>query len=55
MAESAMNAFANEGFECLLYREEPFMYSKDSMTYKEHVLVFKNGIINRKCDIYTYE
>ena len=55
MAESAMNAFVNEGFECLLYREEPFMYSKDSMTYKEHVLVFKNGIINRKCDIYTYE
>ena len=41
--------------ECLLYREEPFMYSKDSITYKEHILVFRNGRINRKCDIYTYE
>ena len=39
----------------LLYREEPFMYSKDSITYKEHILVFRNGRINRKCDIYTYE
>ena len=31
------------------------MYSKDSITYKEHILVFRNGRINRKCDIHTYE
>ena len=32
-----------------------YIYSKDSITYKEHVLVFKNGLVNRKCEIYTYE
>ena len=50
-----MNIYKEAGYECLLYREEPFMYSKDSITYKEHVLVFKNGLVNRKCEIYTYE
>ena len=54
-AESAMKRFTEKGYECLLYREEPFMYSKDSITYKEHVMVFRNGMINRHCDIYTYE
>lgn len=54
-AESAMNRFTEKGYECLLYREEPFMYSKDSITYKEHVMVFRKGMINRHCDIYTYE
>lgn len=54
-AFKAMNIYKKAGYECLLYREEPFMYSKDSITYKEHVLVFKNGLVNRKCEIYTYE
>lgn len=54
-AELAMNRYTEKGYECLLYREEPFMYSKDSITYKEHVMVFRKGIINRRCDIYTYE
>ena len=54
-AENAMNSFLQKGQACLLYREEPFMYAKDSITYKEHVLVFKNGLVNRKCDIYTFE
>lgn len=54
-AQKAMNTFLEKGFECLLYREEPFMYSKDKITYKEHILVFKNGLINRKCEIYTFE
>ena len=54
-ALKAMNIYKEAGYECLLYREEPFMYSKDSITYKEHVLVFKNGLVNRKCEIYTYE
>lgn len=54
-AEAAMNAFKEKGFNCLLYREEPFMYSKDSITYKEHVMVFKNGMFNRKCEIHTFE
>mgnify|MGYP003231949377 CR=1 FL=1 len=54
-ALNAMNMYKKEGYECLLYKEEPFMYSKDSITYKEHVMVFKKGLINRKCEIYTYE
>lgn len=54
-AEAAMNTFIEKGFDCLLYREEPFMYSKDSITYKEHVMVFKNGMFNRKCEIHTFE
>lgn len=54
-ALKAMNIYKEAGYECLLYREEPFMYSKDSIIYKEHVLVFKNGLVNRKCEIYTYE
>ena len=54
-AENAMNSFLQKGQACLLYREEPFMYAKDSITYKEHVLVFKNGLVNRKCEIYTFE
>lgn len=54
-AENAMNSFLQKGQACLLYREEPFMYAKDSITYKEHVLVFKKGLVNRKCEIYTFE
>lgn len=54
-ALKALDRYKEAGYECLLYREEPFMYSKDSITYKEHILVFRNGRINRKCDIYTYE
>ena len=54
-AEAAMNEFKEKGFNCMLYREEPFMYSKDSITYKEHVMVFKNGIFKRKCEIHTFE
>lgn len=54
-AVKAMNSYKAAGYECLLYREEPFMYSKDSITYKEHVLVFRNGLFNRKCYIYTFE
>ncbi len=53
-AEAEMNTFIEKGYDCLLYREEPFMYSKDSITYKEHVLVFKNGWFNRKCEVHTY-
>jgi len=30
-----------------------FVYLKDTITYKEHVLVFKKCGFNRKCDIYT--
>uniref|UniRef100_UPI003FF06959 DUF3878 family protein n=1 Tax=Lachnospira sp. TaxID=2049031 RepID=UPI003FF06959 len=48
-----MNNFKQKGYECFLYREEPFVYLKDTITYKEHVLVFKNHGLNRKCDIYT--
>ena len=42
-------------YECLLYREEPFMYARDSITYKEHVLVYINGIISRKAKIVSFE
>ena len=48
-----MNNFKQKGYECFLYREEPFVYLKDTITYKEHVLVFKKCGLNRKCDIYT--
>lgn len=48
-----MNNFKQKGYECFLYREEPFVYLKDTITYKEHVLVFKKHGLNRKCDIYT--
>lgn len=48
-----MNNFKQKGYECFLYREEPFVYLKDTITYKEHVIVFKNHGLNRKCDIYT--
>ena len=53
-ALKALDRYKEAGYECLLYREEPFMYSKDSITYKEHILVFRNGRINRKCDIYIH-
>ena len=54
-AENAMRSYMDKGFECLLYREEPFMYSKDSITYKENVMVFRGGVFNRKCEVYTFE
>ena len=41
--------------KCLLYREEPFMYARDSITYKEYVLVYINGIISRKAKIVSFE
>lgn len=55
LAEKEMKEYENKGFKCVLYREEPFMYSKDSITYKEHVLIYKNGLINRHTMILTFE
>lgn len=50
-----MNEYERQGYRCMLYREEPFMYSRDSITYKEHVLVYIDGIIHRKAKIVTFE
>ena len=47
--------YERKGYKCLLYREEPFMYARDSITYKEHVLVYINGIISRKAKIVSFE
>ena len=50
-----MNEYERQGYKCLLYREEPFMYARDSITYKEYVLVYINGIISRKAKIVSFE
>ena len=50
-----LNEYERQGYKCLLYREEPFMYARDSITYKEHVLVYINGIISRKAKIVSCE
>lgn len=50
-----LNEYERQGYKCLLYREEPFMYARDSITYKEHVLVYINGIISRKAKIVSFE
>ena len=50
-----LNEYEKQGYKCLLYREEPFMYARDSITYKEHVLVYINGIISRKAKIVSFE
>ena len=50
-----MNEYERQGYKCLLYREEPFMYARDSITYKEHVLVYIDGLIHRKAKIVTFE
>lgn len=54
-ALSSLSEYIKQGYKCLLYREEPFMYSRDSITYKEHVLVFVNGLFRRKSKIITFE
>ena len=54
-ALSSLSEYIKQGYKCLLYREEPFMYSRDSITYKEHVLVFVNGLFRRKSKIVTFE
>lgn len=55
IAEKKLKEYEKRGFRGILYREEPFMYSKDSITYKEHVLVYRNGLINRHTMILTFE
>ena len=50
-----LNEYERQGYKCLLYREEPFMYARDSITYKEYVLVYINGIISRKAKIVSFE
>lgn len=54
-AISALSEYNRQGHNCLLYREEPFMYSRDSITYKEHVLIYVNGVFHRKSKIVTFE
>ena len=54
-ALSSLSEYIKQGYKCLLYREEPFMYSRDSITYKEHVLVFVNVLFRRKSKIVTFE
>lgn len=54
-ALSTLSEYVKQGYKCLLYKEEPFMYSKDSITYKEHVLIFVNGLFHRKSKIVTFE
>lgn len=55
IAEKKLKEYENKGFRGILYREEPFMYSKDSITYKEHVLIYRNGLVNRHTMILTFE
>ena len=55
IAEKKLEEYENRGFNGILYREEPFMYSKDSITYKEHVLIYRNGLVNRHTIILTFE
>ena len=50
-----LNEYERQGYKCLLYREEQFMYARDSITYKEYVLVYINGIISRKAKIVSFE
>ena len=55
VAENKLKEYEKRGFRGILYREEPFMYSKDSITYKEHVLIYRNGLVNRHAMILTFE
>ena len=55
IAEKKLEEYEKRGFRGILYREEPFMYSKDSITYKEHVLIYRNGLVNRHAMILTFE
>ena len=43
------------GIRAELLREEPFVHAKDSITYKVHLMIWKNGLLNRKVTIKTYE
>ena len=55
VAEKKLKDYEKRGFRGILYREEPFMYSKDSITYKEHLLIYRNGLVNRHTMILTFE
>lgn len=55
VAENKLKEYEKTGFRGILYREEPFMYSKDSITYKEHLLIYRNGLVNRHTMILTFE
>ena len=55
VAENKLKEYEKRGFRGILYREEPFMYSKDSITYKEHLLIYRNGLVNRHTMILTFE
>lgn len=55
VAEKKLKDYEKRGFRGILYREEPFMYSKDSITYKEYLLIYRNGLVNRHTMILTFE
>lgn len=37
--------------EFIVYREEPFVFVKDSLKYRKHIMIFDKGIINNKCRV----
>lgn len=43
--------FRDRGKKVICYREEPFIYEKDSIAYAEYLLVFDKGIINNHCRV----
>ena len=45
--------YREKGREVLIYREEPFIYEKDSVTYKEQLLVFDRGFLRNRCSVIT--
>lgn len=45
--------YREKGRKVIIYREEPFIYEKDSVTYKEQLLVFDRGFVRNRCSVIT--
>lgn len=52
--EKKQRQLREEGKESVILREEPFEIAKDSIGYQVHLMIWENGIRNRKVRIESY-
>ena len=43
-----------QGKKSVLLREEPFVSVKDGIDFQVHLMIWKNGIVNRKVEVESY-
>lgn len=54
-AEDALEEERKNGNSAMIFREEPFFYARDAVTFQVHLMIWKDGIWNRRVRMRTFQ